>query len=219
MYDCIKGWCSEAMALPSECKMPDLSGLDPLTNRLLVQLLVGERGLSQKTSLYRKNFIRLVDKALREYHETREVILAQIAEMNRSAKEMSRDGRSIYLLTFPDHIETCINAVRRLYKLFWRIKAEKESPEFPRELRRQVRTIEKTIVKIRVAIEHMDELIVKGEIVAGKPIMAAGSENWDAVVVSNYELKFEELATVLRAMHEIALYLLTIKKPNSTTSI
>ena len=58
----------------------------------------------------------------------------------------------------------------------------------------------------------MDELILKGEAGAGKPIMAAGSENWDAVVVSSYELKFEELAMVLRTMHEIALYLLAIKK-------
>ena len=208
------------MEFPSECKMPDLSGLDsPLVGRLIVQLLVGERGLSPKTSLYRRNFIRLVDKALREYHKAREAILAEIAEMNRSPEEMSRDGRSIYILTFTDHIENCINAVRRLYKLLERIKAEKQSPGLPRELRRQVETREGTIVKIRGAIEHMDELILKGEAGVGKPIMAAGSENWDAVVVSSYELKFEELATVLRTMHEIALHLLTIKKANSTTSI
>ena len=200
------------MSVPTECKMPDLSGLDsPLVNRLLVQLLVGERGLSPKTSLYRRNFIRLVDKALWEYHEAREAILAQIAEMNRPPEEMSGDGRSIYILTFTDHIETCINSVRRLYKLLGGIKAEKQSPGLPRELRRQVETREETIVKIRGAIEHMDELILKGEIV-GKPIMAAGSENWDAVVVSNYELKFEELAMVLRAMHEIALYILQPRK-------
>jgi len=208
------------MSLPSECKMSDLAGLDsPLVGRLIIQLLVGERGLSLKTSLYRRNFIRLVDKALREYHEAREAILAEIAEANRPPKEMSRDGRSIYILAFTDHIETCINAVRRLYKLLERIKAEKQSPELPRELRRQVETREGTVVEIRGAIEHMDELILKGEAGVGKPIMAAGSENWDAVVISDYELKFEELAMVLRAMHEIALYLLTIKKANSTTSV
>ena len=208
------------MEFPSECKMPDLSGLDsPLVSRLIVQLLAGERGLSPKTSLYRTNFIRLVDKALWEYHEAREAILAQMAEMNRSPEEMSRDGRNIYILTFADHIENCINAVRRLYKLLERIKAEKQSPGLPRELRRQVETREETIVRIRGAIEHMDELILKGEAGVGKPIMAAGSENWDAVVVSSYELKFEELAMVLRTMYEIALHLLTIKKANLTTSI
>lgn len=108
--------------------MPDLSDLDSLMNRLIVQALIGEPGLSQKTRLYRRNFIRLVDRALREYREARELILAEIAEMNRSPEEMSRDGRRIYLFTFPDHIETCINAVRRLYKLLGRIKAEKGSP-------------------------------------------------------------------------------------------
>ena len=206
------------MALPSECKMPDLSGLDSLMNRLIVQALIGEPGLSQKTRLYRRNFVRLVDRALMEYQEARELIFAQIAEMNRSSKEMIRDGRSIYLFTFPDHIETCINAVRRLYKLLERIKTKKQSPGLPRELRRQVETIEETIVDIRDAIEHMDELIHNSELAAGKPIMAAGSENWDAVVVSNYELKFEDLAIVLRKMYEIALYLLTIKKADSTIS-
>lgn len=208
------------MALPSECKMPDLSGLDhPLVGRLIIQLLAGERGLSPKTSLYRRNFVRLVDKALREYQEAREAILAQIAEMKRSPKKMSRDGRVIYILEFTDHIESCINAVQRLYKLLERIKAEKQSPGLPRELRRQVETREETIVKIRGAIEHMDELILKGEAGVGKPIMAAGSDKWDAVLVSKYELKFEELAMVLKTMHEIALYLLTIKKADSTTSI
>jgi hypothetical protein len=208
------------MSLPSECKMPDLSGLDsPLVGRLIVQLLVGEPGLSPRISLYRRNFVRLVDKALREYREAREAILAQIAEMKRPPKKMNRDGRSIYILAFTDHIETCINAIRRLYKLLERIKAERQSPELPRKLLKQVEMKEGTMAKIRNAIEHMDELILRGEVGEGKPIMAAGNDNWDAVVVSSYELKFEEVAMVLRAMHEIALYLLTIKKADSITSV
>jgi len=208
------------MTLPSECKMPDLSGLDShLMTRLLVQLMIGEPGLSPKTKLYRRNFVRLVDKALREYHKARELILAQIAEMNRPAEEMSRDGRLLFIIRFPDHIETCINAVRRLYKLLERIKAEKESPGLPREVRRQAETIERPVVDMRDAIEHIDDVIRGDELAPGKPVMATVSENGDAVVASNYQLKFEELATVLRKMHEIALYLLTMKKANSTSSI
>lgn len=83
------------MVILSECKMPDLSGLDSpsLIGCLLVQLLMGERGLSRKASLYRRNFVRLVDKALLEYQEAREVILAEIAEANRSSEEMKNmDG-------------------------------------------------------------------------------------------------------------------------------
>lgn len=204
------------MAIPSECKMPDLSGLDsPLIGCLIVQLLVGEPGLSRKASLYRRNFIRLLDRALKEYHEAREAILAQIAEANRSAEEMSRDGRHIYLIAFTDHIENCINAVWRLYRLLERFKSEKKSPVLPRELRRLVETIEESIVDIRHAIEHMDERIQNGEIYPGIPVMATVSQNGDGVVVSKYEIKFEELAVVLKKMHEIALYILTIKKNGS----
>jgi len=72
--------------------------------------------------------------------------------------------------------------------------------------------MERPLVDIRDAIEHIDDRIRADELGPGKPVMAAGSENWDAVVVANEEIKFEDLAMVLRKMHEIALYLLTIKK-------
>jgi len=200
------------MGIPKECKMPDLSGLDPLTNRLLVQLLMGEPGLSQKAKLYRRNFVRLVDKALREYHEAREVILAQIAEAKRPAKEMEKHGRQIFIFEFTDHIETCINAVSRLYDLLKRMKSEKQSPEFPRELRRLLEKTSKSVKNVRNTVEHMDEDIQKGIITPGKPVMLTVSENNDCVVVSKYEIKFDVLAMVLEKMHEVAQYILTIKE-------
>ena len=207
------------MAIPSECKMPDLSGLDsPLINRLIVQLLVGERGLSRKAQLYRRNFVRLIDKALREYHNAREAILAQVAEANRSTKEMIEEGRGIYIIGFTDHIENCINAVRRLYGLLERIKSEKESPEFPRELRRLVETQSKSILDVRDTVEHVDERIQKGEIAPGKPIMLAVSKTEDSVVVADCEIKFKELALILEKMNEIAQYILTIKKVDTQHS-
>jgi hypothetical protein len=201
------------MGTPKECKMPDLSGLDfPLIGPLLIQLLMGEPGLSQNARLYRRNFVRLVDKALREYHEAREAIIAQIAEAKRPAKEMAKHGRQIFTFQFTDHIETCINAISRLFKLLERIKAEKEAPAFPRELRRLIETKSESIADVRDAVEHIDERIQNGMIAPGKPIMLAVTENDDGVMIANYEIKFEELAMVLKKMHEIALYILTAKK-------
>ena len=79
------------MAIPSECKMPDLSCLDsPLWNRLIVQLLVGEKGLSRKAQLYRRNFVRLIDKALEEYNNAREVLLAQVKKEADAAYKFLR---------------------------------------------------------------------------------------------------------------------------------
>jgi hypothetical protein len=201
------------MGIPKECKMPDLSGLDaPLMSRLVVQLLIGESSLSHNARLYRRNFVRLVDKALREYNEARGAILADVAEANRPVKEMKKRGREIHVIAFTDHIETCINAVSRLFKLLERIKSEKQSPAWPRELRRLLETKSEPIANIRDAVEHIDEKIQKGEIGPGKPIMLTVSENDEALMVANYEIKFEELAMVLKKMHEVAQYILTIKK-------
>jgi len=213
IYSGIGSNCSEAMAIPSECKMPDLSGIDsPLLGRLIIQLLVGERGLSPKASMYRRNFIRLVDKAVREYGEARKAILADVAEARRSAEEMIEHGRQLHFTAFTDHIETCINAVSRLFRLLERIKSEKESPSFPRELRKLVETQSESIKTIRDIVEHMDERIQKDEIAPGKPIMLTVSKEGDRLLVSDCEMKFRDLAMVLEKMHEIALYILTIKK-------
>jgi len=200
------------MAIPSECKMPDLSSLYPLIGRLFVQLLVNKPGFSKEARLYQRNYVRLVDLALREYAKAREAILAEIAVANRSAQEMSRDGRPIYFIEFTDHIEICITVVWRLYRLLDRLKREEESPIIPRELRRLVETIGDSITNIRDAIHHMDERINKGEVYPGVPVMATVNQNGDGVVVSKYEIEFKHLAMVLEKMHEIALYILTNKK-------
>lgn len=192
--------------------MPDLSGLDsPLINRLIVQLLVGEHNLSSKASLYRRNFIRLIDKALREYDEARDSILAQIEEANRPAEEMAKTGRYLHILRFTDHIETCINAVSRLFRLLDRIISDKGSPQFPRPLRKLLQTKNKLITDIRNRVEHIDEYIQKDEISPSDPIMLALNREGDGIVISKFEIKFQELAMVLKKMNEVASYLLTLK--------
>ena len=192
------------MGIPKECKMPDLSGLDILINRLLVQIMIGDPGVSKKAARYRRNFVRLVDKALWEYDKAREAILADVAE-----------AWGMYFIAFTDHIETCINAASRLFKLLERIKSEKQSPAWPKELRRLLETKSKSIENIRNAVEHMDSLIRNDEIAPGKPVMMTVSENDESIIIANHEIKFEELAMVLEKMHEVALYILTVKKIES----
>ncbi len=189
------------MTIPTQCKMPDLSDLDtPLWNRLIVRLAVGEHNISSKASLYRRNFIRLIDKALREYGDARDVILAQIEEPSRLG----------YVFRFTDHIENCINAVSRLFRLLDRISSEKDSPVFPRSLRKLVQTKNTSITNIRNSVEHIDELI-RGDGFPGKPIMLIMNEETDGIVVDEFAIKFQELSMVLRNMNEIASYLLQLK--------
>ncbi len=110
-------------------------------------VFVGERGLSQKASLFRGEFIRLVDKAVKEYREARKVFLDEVAE----------HGRHLRFYLFTDHIETCINAASRLFKLLEGIRSEKEAPNFSRELRRLVEKHGEFVKDVRNTVEHMDE--------------------------------------------------------------
>ncbi len=199
------------MAYPPENKMPDLTQLEMLSNRLVVQLMIGEPGITKKISLYRRNFIRLIEKALLEYEQARQVILDQIKEANRPAKEIEKTGRHIVLFGFTNHIEDCINAIRRAYKLLERIKTEKVSPSLPREIRRLLESKSEDITKLRDLVEHIDEIILKDELAPNKPIMLAITKNSDGVTISHYEIKFTELAIILKNMHELGEYILNLK--------
>jgi len=53
--------------IPKTCEMPDLSVLDSrLARSLITAVLSGDPGLSPKEGLYRRNFVRLVDQAIKE---------------------------------------------------------------------------------------------------------------------------------------------------------
>ncbi len=201
------------MPVPDECKMPDLSNLDlPLILHLYTQLLAGEnRAFGRKMNLYHRNFIRLTDKALREYGQAREAILAEITERNLTTEEILKQGQHLIGYTFTDHIETCINALSRLFRILNRIKSEQTSPAFPRQLRKLAEATNEKISYLRNAVEHMDERIQRDEIAAGRPIMLDASKDGDYLVASKHKISFSELATSLTAMHEIALYLVSAR--------
>jgi hypothetical protein len=95
--------------LPSECNLPDLSGL--LTKRLdqsfFVHQLVGaESGFPEKMLIYRRNFVRLADKALRDYLEARNAALALVEKRNSHALDIA-NGRLLSNLIAND-LEDCL---------------------------------------------------------------------------------------------------------------
>ena len=79
-------------------------------------------------------------------------------------------------------------------------------------MRKLVETHSESVKTIRDTVEHMDERIREDEIAPGKPIMLTVSQEGDGLLVSDCEMKFKDLAMVLEKMHEIAIYVLTIKK-------
>ena len=197
--------------LPTECKMPDLSDLDfPLKKYLILHALVGDKGLTQKESLYRRNFVRLVDKAIKEYQEARSTILFQIEEMNRPPEEMSKEGRIIHILGFTDHFESCVNAINRLLKQLERIKRKNGSWVIPRLTRRVIEAHTKYIPDIRNVAEHMEEAIQKDELENGQPVMLMIGGNGDRAVLAKYEIMFTDIASAIRKLHELALHMFDV---------
>ncbi len=196
------------MPVPIECNMPDLADLTPLMGRLLIKFLVREPNLSHRLKLYRRIYIRLLDKAVREYQSARAMVNAQIAERQLPVEEMYRDGRLIYMITFVDYMENCINATRRLCAIIERIKGESIYQSQHRDARRQIESLDDSIRGIRNLVEHMDEQIMKDQVAPEQPIMLIINENGDRLNILNIEIKCVDLANVLRRIHQIGEYLL-----------
>jgi hypothetical protein len=209
--------------LPTECRMPDISDLEyPLKRRLLpLVMFFEEPGGSLKEGLLRRNFVRLVDKAIREYGNSRKLIISQIEEMRRPAKDMANLGRSLPLLDFTDHFENCINAVLRLLNQVEVIKKQPApSNLLQKEVRRLLKAHEKSIREVRNSAEHMEEDILNGEIGVGDPVMLmVDDQNADGAVLGPWRIGFSDLAIVLRRLHQIASAMLqTWDQPPSRSS-
>jgi hypothetical protein len=200
--------------MQSEYPMPDLSDLDSLKKQLLVVLIgFGDKGLSRKVGLHRRNFIRLVDKALYEYEEAREDLVAEIEEEKNVTA--STGGRIIYTFGFIDHLENCINATKRLLQTVERLKSEKTYTILSRHTRRLIEGIGKDVANLRHVIEHIDEKIHNDEIEEEEPVMLSLSRERDKVSVAGYHLELSQLALVLRKLHGIGVSLIDLSPKSS----
>ena len=194
--------------IPEECQMPDLSDLDvSLKSYLIIHALIGDPGITRKEGLYRRNFVRLVDKVVKEYQEARDSIIAQIEERNRPAEEMIEQGRIFYMFGFTNHFENCINVLSRLLRQLDRIKSEPGSWKIDRRVRHIINAHSKAIHCIRNSVEHMENDIKDDKLQDGQPVMLSIGGNGDRAVLAEYEIKFVDVASAIRRLHQIALYL------------
>jgi hypothetical protein len=118
--------------------MPDLSKLERLQGALTLRVVFtqADAKIGRKAALFRRVFIRLMDKSVAEYLESRTVLNSQVQESKRPPKEMQETGRIIYMFSFSDHMENSITSVRRLLRLLERINCDKDAPTIPRDKKR-----------------------------------------------------------------------------------
>ena len=192
--------------------MPDISDLDSLKKQLIVVLLgFGDQGLTRKAGLHRRNFIRLVDKAIYEYEEARKLLLADVREEERQAAGKAAGGWIIYGFGFTDHLENCISATRRLLRIVEKLKSDGKTALIPRETRHLLESISKEIIDVRDVVEHMDEMVQNDKIKENMPvILSLSRERRDKVSIGGYSLELARLGQTLKVLHRVGIALLDL---------
>lgn len=192
--------------------MPDLSELERLQGALTLRVVFtqADAKIGRKAALLRRIFIRLMDKSITEYQEARKALELQVQESKRPSKKMQETGRIIYMFSFSDHMENCINSVRRLLRLLERINSIKNAPIIPRDKKRFLSSQGKRLIDLRDAFEHMDERIQRDEIGNDEAIMVKLGGSDDRVEIGPYQVTFGELAGIISKLHDLASYLVFI---------
>jgi hypothetical protein len=205
--------------IPTECKMPSLSKLELLQGALTLRVVFtqSDARIGRKIALFRRVFIRLTDKAITEYSEARRALIDQVQEQNRAPEVMQKTGRIIYIFSFSDHIENCINAVRRLLRLLERLNNEKDAPTIPKYKRRFLSSQGKKLVDLRNTFEHIDKRIQYDKIGVNESIMVNLGGDADRIEIGSHQLTFLELAGIISKLHELASYLIFVSDGNRDT--
>jgi hypothetical protein len=189
-------------------KLSDLYSLMPI---LTVAVMVfNGKHLTQKEQAYIRLFIRLIDKALYEYSIARDAVNAGIEEFKGKLKKIPSNlrpiiigGRPLFIFDFVDHMETCLNTIRRLYGLKDTIDNERGGLEQMERLKRKfVEAHFYELTSMRGVIQHMDDDIQQGKFKG--PVALTMSENDEEVEISDCSIRFTDIEGVLSRFHEIA---------------
>jgi len=151
-----------------------------------------------------------VDKAIIEYLDARQELVKEIKEEKRALAGQQCIDSPSYRFAFIDHLENCVNAVRRLLGILERLKTDTTSNVFPRETRKLLQSIGKDIIDVRDVIEHMDEKVQHDQIGENEPVMLSLSRERDTVMIGDYSLRLSQLGITIRRLHQVGLNILEL---------
>lgn len=161
----------------------------------MLNLVFNKMGVRDRlASAYAINYIRMVDKAVREYEQARRELLPFVE--NRESL--------LALIRTADHLETCVNAVKRALNNLDRMRQHKQSAAVPRTFWRALRHRESVLRNIRKLVEHMDNALSTGEVVSGQPTAVSITDRGDAARIGEHTRPFSELAATIRKLYEWA---------------
>ncbi len=171
--------------------MPDIGDLKhSVVGHFLLTSLTGfDKKHEKKTMACLSVISRLVDKAKYEYLIARETVIEEEQENKLTYEEIMKRDSGQYMYTCPiiNHLENCINALSRIFKL---LKLLPKEYNF---------THQKRIVDIRNAIEHMDERITSSK---QGSLSLNISEDALSVEITGEIIKLEDIANQIRVIYQ-----------------
>lgn len=191
---------------PKTNEMPDLTNLHAnipcVISNFLLQGVGPDDGNVRALWL---NYIRLVDQMLWEYNAVRDALQLYIDTPNITFSPLFRAIA---------HMETCVNTMRRAILFARRMRNHKDSPKIDK-LKVLSSNAGDRLVGIRNAIEHLENLILKGEIAEGDATTLLVQS--DRVELLGNEIFYNELADWAIELHALSTQLTDYRDPAKAT--
>lgn len=173
--------------------MPDLG--DDYPDTLLWQYFTAPESLDGDLHSLAVNLARLSDKAIREYRAANDDLTAFL-DTPHGVERLEGHTR---LLEATDHLENCIDAIRRAEGFFdtsaFKAVTTAENQEMLKELHRGLR-------KIRNSIQHAEERFAEGRIPEGDPLLPAMTS--DCLYFAEEYIPYAEIAALAITMWQLA---------------
>jgi len=145
---------------PASNRMPDLG--DDYADTLLWQYFTASDSLDGDLHSLAVNLARLSDKAIREYRAASDDLTAFL-DTPRGVERLEGHTR---LLRATDHLENCIDAIRRVEGFFNTSAFERVTTT---EHRKMVKELHRGVHDIRNSIQHAEERLAEGRILEATP--------------------------------------------------
>jgi hypothetical protein len=148
---------------PKSCEMPILSDINSQISITLVlnRMFAGGGPKDPKSYALVMNFIRIVDKLVVEYEQTRAALTEFISTPNEVISP---------IMYATNYCESCISTLIRAINLGRRIRRDPNGPEIARKIAVLSDSVCSRVKAMKNAIEHIDEKIIKNTWTPGEPL-------------------------------------------------
>lgn len=179
-------------------------GVPPLTQNieglrshsLLVGIFMPEPEASPEMLMWRSWLVHCLAKAARHYNEARSLILAQIAEGQRSEAEMQQ-GRQLPIFDFSLAMEDCVTS---LYKVSDCICKLEQKGSMPKGLVLALAVEVEQLRKLRNHQEHLQDKLAAGVMGPG-PIVVTLDEDGEGMKLGRRRLSFAAVHSLVDAAY------------------